>query len=276
LPLAWLHRIGAVIGWIVYWASPIYAARLRENLTASGIYTDRDALERAVKQNVAETGKGALEIAKIWLDDFDAVKGLLQCPAEAVELIDEAHEEGRGIIFLTPHLGAFEVTPIYASTRGPLTALYRPPRLAWLGELMMRGRNRGRSTVVPTTLKGVRALYKALQRGEGVGLLPDQAPHYGEGVWADFFGRPAYTITLVRRLRKQTGAAVIFLFAERLPDARGYLIHAERYRGDDLDEREMNRMVEDLVRRCPEQYLWSYNRYKVPAGAPKPIAGAQT
>ena len=89
----------------------------------------------------------------------------------------------------------------------------------------------------------------------------------GEGVWADFFGRPAYTMTLVRRLQKQTGAAVIFAFAERLPGGRGYALHFERYRGDAIDEPAMNRAVEATIRRCPTQYLWSYNRYKVPAGA---------
>ena len=276
LPLAWLHRMGAALGWLVYRASPVYAARMRENLAASGICADNEAFERALKANVVETGKGVVEIAKIWFGALDTVTALVECPRAALDIVDQARAEGRGIIFLTPHLGAFEVSAIYATTRLPLTSLYRPPKLAWLDAIMTRGRNRGSSRVVPANLKGVRALYKALQRGEAVGLLPDQAPQVGEGVWADFFGRPAYTMTLVRRLKKQTGAAVIFIFAERLPEGRGYVIHLERHPGDDLDEREMNRMVEKLVLRCPQQYLWSYNRYKVPAGAAKPVVGPQT
>jgi KDO2-lipid IV(A) lauroyltransferase len=127
-------------------------------------------------------------------------------------------------------------------------------------------------------LRGVRTLYKALRRGEAVGVLPDQVPQLGEGAWADFFGRPAYTITLVRRLQKQTGATVIFCFAERLADAKGYVIHFERYRGGELDEAALNREIENLIRRRPTQYLWSYNRYKAPPGverrAPEPQAHA--
>jgi len=103
-----------------------------------------------------------------------------------------------------------------------------------------------------------------------VGLLPDQAPGVGEGEWADFFGRPAYTMTLVVRLQRATGATVIMVFAERLPGGHGYHMHFEEVPTRQLDAPALNRAVEAQVRRCPEQYLWSYNRYKVPAGAPAP------
>jgi KDO2-lipid IV(A) lauroyltransferase len=78
-------------------------------------------------------------------------------------------------------------------------------------------------------------------------------------------------MTLVRRLQKQTGAAVVFVSAERLAGGKGYRLHFDRFAGDAIDERQLNRAVEDLIRRCPTQYLWSYNRYKVPAGAQKPM-----
>jgi Kdo2-lipid IVA lauroyltransferase/acyltransferase len=99
-------------------------------------------------------------------------------------------------------------------------------------------------------------------------------PGAGEGTWADFFGRPAYTMTLVTRLQQATGAAVVMGYAERLKDGRGYRLHAEELSAAELDEAGLNRAIERLVRRCPEQYLWSYNRYKVPAGAAPPGTGA--
>lgn len=268
LPLPWLHRAGAALGWFVYLASPVYAARMRANLGASGIYSDPDALKRALRECIEETGKGAVETAKIWFGDLDEVTGLVEC--HTWNVVEEARRGGRGIILLTPHLGCFEVSALYIAKNLPLVALYRPPRQRWLEPLMIRGRSRGQARVSPANLRGVRMLYKALQRGEAVGLLPDQAPQLGEGTWADFFGRPAYTMTLVRRLQKQTRAAVILLFTERLAKGKGYLLHLEKHPGDEIDERELNRAVERLVRRCPTQYLWSYNRYKVPAGAEPP------
>jgi KDO2-lipid IV(A) lauroyltransferase len=269
LPLAWLHGTGAALGWLVYLASPVYASRMRENLAGSGIYADERVRDKALGESIAEAGKAALETAKVWFADLDEVLSFVRC--DTWHVVEDARSAGRGIIFLTPHLGCFEVSAIYTAQRVPLTALYRPPKQSWLEPLMIRGRSRGNARVSPANLKGVRTLYKALQRGETVGLLPDQAPQQGEGAWADFFGRPAYTMTLVRRLQKQTGAAVVFAFAERLARGEGYLLHFERFAGDAIDERQLNRAVEDLIRRCPTQYLWSYNRYKVPAGAQKPV-----
>jgi KDO2-lipid IV(A) lauroyltransferase len=268
-PLRWLHRAGTLLGWIVYFASPVYAARMRANLSASGIYADSAARDRALREAVAETGKGVTEIVKVWFDDEASVTKLVECRDWSV--VENAQRDGRGIIFLTPHLGCFEVAALYIAQRTPITILYRQPRMQWVEPLMIRGRNKGQARVAPATLKGVRLLYKALQRGEAVGLLPDQAPHTGEGVWAEFFGRPAYTMTLVRRLQKQTGAAVIFTFAERLPRGEGFLLQFDRYAGSEIDEREINRAVENLIRRRPTQYLWSYNRYKVPKGVQPPM-----
>jgi KDO2-lipid IV(A) lauroyltransferase len=271
LPLAWLHALGTALGWLVYLASPVYAARMRENLTASGIYPDPAALEHALRECVAQTGKAVAETPKVWFDDEATVTSLVRC--DTWHVIDEALAERRGIIFLTPHLGCFEISAMYVAQRLPLTVLYRPPKQRWLEPLMNKGRIRGKMKPEPASLKGVRALYKALQRGEPIGILPDQAPQVGEGAWADFFGRPAYTITLVKRLQKQSNAPVIIAFAERLPHGEGYVLHFERHEGE-LDERELNRALEELIRSCPTQYLWSYNRYKVPRGASAPAAGS--
>lgn len=268
LPLKWLHGAGAVLGWLVYWSSPTYAARLRENLQLSGICPNPAAYRALLHKTVAETGKGAIELIAVWFGAGDNVSQLVSC--ETWNVVEAARHEGRGIIFLTPHLGCFDISALYAAQRLPITVMYRPPKLKWLEPLMIAGRQRWQANLVPANLKGVRMLYKALKRRETVGLLPDQTPGLGEGVWADFFGRPAYTMTLVSRLQKATGAAVIMAFAERLPSGRGYHLHFYGVPTASLDETALNRAIEALVRRCPAQYLWSYNRYKIPAGAKRP------
>jgi Kdo2-lipid IVA lauroyltransferase/acyltransferase len=270
LPLAWLHRAGAALGWLAYWSSPSYAARLRENLYASGVCSDTtqcDALRRAA---IAEAGKAVAELAAVWFGTDEQVAQRVQCGQW--DVVERGRARGAGVILLTPHLGCFEISAHYAAQRVPLTVLYRPPKQHWLEPLMVAGRSRWNAKVAPADLRGVRMLYRALARGEAVGLLPDQAPGVGEGAWADFFGRPAYTMTLVTRLQQSTGAAVIMAFAERLPAGRGYRLYLEEIATDRLDETELNRAVEAQVRRRPEQYLWSYNRYKVPEGAPPPLA----
>jgi KDO2-lipid IV(A) lauroyltransferase len=167
------------------------------------------------------------------------------------------------------------VSAIYAAQHFPITVLYRQPHVKALDRLILSGRGRGREKLAPATLKGVRALIKALKDGEAVGILPDQVPGNGEGVWVDFFGRPAYTMTLIGRLCQITQPAVFVAIARRLPGSAGFEIDVRRIEGDlsgEAGARRINAAIEDAVRRCPEQYLWAYNRYKHPAGAPLPPA----
>jgi len=265
LPLKWLHRAGIVLGWLVYWASPRYAALLRENLQASGLAPDETRRRRLLHAAVGESGKGVAELPAVWFRPPEVLDCLVRC--ETWNVVDDVRRAGRGVIFLTPHLGCFEIAALYSARRLPLTVLYRSPKLRWLEPLMRAGRERAQARPVPATLRGVRALYKALLAGEAVGLLPDQVPGVGEGAWAPFFGRPAYTMTLVGRLQDATRAAVVLAVAERLPAGSGYHLHFEQLVAQPLDETALNRAIERMIEKCPAQYLWSYNRYKTPADA---------
>lgn len=265
LPLPLLHAAGVVLGWVVYLLSPRYRRVLRSNLDAAGLGGLRSAV-------IGECGKTALEIPSIWLRPHArAVERVVE--VRGWEHVDVAASLGKGVIIVTPHLGSWEMAGQYVSSRIPMTVMYRPPKLRSFESVMRAGRERGRvMTSVPADLRGVRAMLKALKRGEGIGLLPDQVPGTGEGEWAEFFGRPAYTMTLVGRLAQQTGAPVLLCSAERLPRGGGYRFSAEPWvaSGTESPARALNRSLEQLIRRCPEQYLWSYNRFKVPAGVPPP------
>lgn len=272
LPLRSLHSIGAAMGWLVYVCSPTYARRLQENLHASHV-TPQAELTRMQRQVIAETGKGAVELAALWFAPDDAIKRWAHCASWNV--VEQARKPGQGIVFLTPHLGGFEICAQYIAQRMPITVLYRPPKLRWLEPLMIEGRSRWQAKVAPANLRGVRLFMKALRNGEAVGLLPDQTPGVGEGAWAEFFGRPAYTMTFVSGLLRSTHALLVMVHAERLPLGRGYQLHFEVLPSANFDERALNRAIENVVRRCPAQYLWGYNRYKVPAGATAPPAAAK-
>jgi len=270
LPLRWLHWLGAMAGWLVYLTSPRYARRLSENLAASGVARDPAELASMRRRVVAELGKGAFELPAIWFRTPEQADALMRA-VHGWDLVDAARAAGRGILFLTPHIGCFEISALHAARRLPITILYRPPKLAQLEPLLRAGRTGGLGTLAPTNLTGVRRLLKALRAGEAVGLLPDQVPGVGEGVWAPFFGRPAFTMTLVGRLQRATDCVVLLAFARRLPRGEGFELTLEALEGDlaapDGTAR-LNAAVERIVRRCPEQYLWSYNRYKAPRRAP--------
>jgi KDO2-lipid IV(A) lauroyltransferase len=213
-------------------------------------------------------------LPKIWLRPQDEVVERV-VKVSGWELVEDAWRTGRGILFLTPHLGCFEITAQYYAVRKPMTVLYRRPKQDWLAPLIEEGRG-ANLKLAPADLSGVRRLLKALKSGEAVGMLPDQVPGKGEGAWLPFFGRPAYTMTLAARLA-ETGATVLLAYAERLHYGAGYhlkLFPLSAPLAGNLGERaaQLNRELEVLIRQCPEQYLWGYNRYKVPSGAEPPPA----
>ncbi|TSA49013.1 MAG: lysophospholipid acyltransferase family protein [Nitrosomonadales bacterium] len=273
LPLPVIHALGVAVGWALYFGLPKDAARMQENLRTSGLCPDEASFRRMLRRNVAESGKGLLETFAIWFrSPQHALLWVRAC--HGWDHVEAALAAGRGIIFLTPHLGCFEIAALYYAAHHPINVLYRPPRKAWLAPLIQTGRARGQYKLAPTNMKGVRGLLQSLKRGEAIGILPDQVPSTGEGEWAPFFGRPAYTMTLVSRLAEATDAAVFMVFGERLRGGKGYALHFRPLpEGSVTTAAALNASVEQLIRQCPEQYLWGYHRFKAPRGAaPVPAA----
>ncbi|MFC5472376.1 lysophospholipid acyltransferase family protein [Paraherbaspirillum soli] len=266
LPLFFLHAIGAAVGWLVYLASSSYRKKLKDNLTRAGYQAH---LSKAIR----ESGKSMFELPFVWCAPPQRV--LRTATIENWELAQAALDTKTGVIFLTPHLGCFEIIAQAIATKTALTALYRPPRKDALKPLIEGARGRHNLLLAPANLAGVRTLLKALKKGQAIGLLPDQVPQNGEGVWANFFGRPAYTMTLSAKLHQMSGAPIILSYAERLPFGRGYVIRFvpfEEALGDTPEQQAqaINLAMEKLIARCPAQYIWSYNRYKTPPGVSAP------
>ena len=261
--------------------SPRYRLRALENLRSASIVPAERPLGAFARANAAEIGKGAAELAWALYRPVEEVAGLVK-ELDGWEAVERLRAGGRPLTFITPHLGGYDIAGRYLWSRLPIMAMYRPHKLGWLDEVIREGRNRGAapdgSNVAPANMAGVRMLLRHLKKGGCTVILPDQVPGEGEGAWADFFGRPAYTMTLTGRLQESSGAALVFCFAERLADGRGFRLRL-RAREEPLPADRaaaalaVNRGVEELVRLAPEQYLWGYNRYKRPAGAP-PAPGA--
>lgn len=276
-PLGVLYPLGSAMGWLAYALSASYRRRLAAHARQAGLS------RRQRWQAVGHAGKMVAELPRLWGRPREQALG------ERVrwvrpELVDQALSEQRGLLLMTPHIGCFEIAAqAYAERYGaykPITALYRPAKQAWLAEVMARARNRPGMLTSPATLAGVRQMLRALRKGETVGLLPDQVPPEGMGAWAPFFGQPAYTMTMAAKLVAQTGAAVVLLRGERLStwqrlrQGADYIVHAQRAApeveallaaGDPAQSAAaINRLMEDLIMQCPQQYLWGYNRYKQP------------
>ena len=271
--LSTLHAWGALLGWWAYALSPPYRQRFDANAAAAGL----SPVER--RQAIAQAGRMVAETPWLWLRPAGLPLGaLVQWQGDS--LISAALDEGRGLVLLTPHLGCFEVCAQAIAERfgqrTRLTAMYRPARQPWLRTLEETARARPGLATAPAALAGVRQMIRALRRGEAVGLLPDQVPPQGMGVWAPFFGQAAYTMTLATRLVQQTGAALLMIWAERLPAGQGYVLRVSApsqplpsAAADDPALQQacaaaLNQEMALLIRQAPSQYLWGYHRYKQP------------
>ena len=266
-PLAVLHAFGGVMGWIVWALSPRYRANFRTQVAQAGLPFE------AARPAIAEAGRFVGELPKLWVrrrsqSCLGNVRVTGQINAEL------AFSQGRGVIFFSAHCGSFELAPqALAELYGPITAIYRPARKAWLARLQSMARNCRNLTVVPASLSGIRLMHKTLKVNNAVGMLTDQVPPEGMGLWAPFFGRPAYTVTLAVRLALQTGAVLLPVSCERLPRGRGYFLKiwpavavVETDEKPDMLQAvtRMNQAIEAIVLSQPGQYLWGYARYKSP------------
>lgn len=281
VPLPLMHAVGGWLGWLVWWLAPDYRRRFRENAESAGFTPAQ------YRPAIAAAGAMAAELPWVW----SRPPGESVLPRivrwEGVEALEAALAARTGVILVSPHVGSWEILGQALGERflpayGPMTALFRPARKKWMADLIAGSRDRAGLQTLPTSVAGVRGLIRTLRAGGYTGILPDQVPPLGQGVWAPFFGRPAYTMTLLPRLAQQTGARVFLSVCERLPQGKGYVIRLEPFDGTALNDPKatpeaaasaMNEGIERLIRRLPGQYVWDYARYKQPRGdAPAGVA----
>ena len=268
MPLSVVQIFGAILGLLAYVGSSHYRSLFRPQYeSVAKAHHLPFELWKAVKAS------GMLFSDSLWIWR-NPHKALQLVEIQNWDVVESAIKEEHGLVMLTPHLGGFEIIPRVLAQHFPATILYRPSRQQWLNEVVEEGRAYPNMHFVPTNLRGVRQMTRALTRGEAIGILPDQVPSGGEGVWVPFFGRPAYTTPLPARLANRNNTPVVMFTAKRKALGEGWLMQAKRLapfpEDPTLAAAQLNTAIENAVLVAPEQFIWSYNRYKHPAGAELP------
>ena len=277
LPLPLLHGIGVLLGQLFSLLPNRHRRITQRNLQLCFPEMGERQRARLLVQSLQETGKTFMETALMWCGSRRRILGLVR------EVIGEEHlsaalERGKGVILAAPHLGSWELIGHYVAAgkpNVPITCLYKPPRSPSVEAAMRLGRMHLGVQLAPTDASGVKILLGLLKRGEVAGILPDQDPLAGNGVFAPFFGIATNSMTLLPRLANKSGASVLVSYAERLSWGRGYRLHFIPC-APEVAERDpligvtaLNADVEAAVRQCPEQYQWSYKRFRTrPEGEP--------
>ena len=264
LPLSVLQGIGAALGMLGAVLPGSYKERAFENLRIA--YPDATpAMNRAAMIQLLQM---FLELPYLWAPrNAKKLKNIVQC--DRWDLIDTALNQGHGIILISPHVGAFELLCTFYTQRHKAAVIFKEPRMRWFKTLIEWIRNTPSLKLVPANQMGVKSLVKTLLKGDTVGFLPDQVPASGDGVYAPFFGKDAYTMTLVQRMQSIRNSPIFAVGVERLPKGKGYYLHIEPMKEmlsnvPELAATQMNIALEEIIRKMPTQYLWGYDRYKTP------------
>ena len=272
LPLRLMHGLAVIVGWVA-WHLGGEKKRL-SRLNVDLCFPELSAAERRriVYRSFGHYYKTLFEYPLIYLGDADRLRALT-VEVRGQHLLDEALAHGKGVILAAMHLGSFEVGAIPMSERYTMTGLFKPVRHAAISELALKGRTRFGGQVVPIVKRnGKRAvgsqLLRALKRGEIIYAVPDRDPPRGQGVFAPFFGIEAHSPVLIPKLMQASGAKLLICYGERLPKARGFVMHfVEPPAGHDSEDLQVaaaaiNAGTEACVRAHPEQYWWGYMRFK--------------
>jgi KDO2-lipid IV(A) lauroyltransferase len=272
LPLPLIHGVGAAFGWGLFMIPNRIRQTSEINIAQCWPELSTSAQGKLLRASMIETGKTIIESGALWLRPGTSTLRLIK-RVEGSELVEQAIASGNGVILATPHLGAWECAGLYCAASFNITCLYRPLKITGLEKLVLQARSRMGGRYLPATGRSIRILYKTLEQGNAVAMLPDQEPQAGNGIFSPFFGIPAYSMVLPARLAARSGTPVILVCCERLSWGRGYRLHfratpaATNPVSINAAVDATNKAIEDCVRECPTQYQWGYQRFRTrPAG----------
>lgn len=270
LPLPVLHAFGFGIGTLLWWLPNSLKRNTLLHLQRCLPELSERERKCLARRSLVHSAKAVTEAPALWFAPQWRLRRWLN-EAETQAQMRGLIAGGKGLILLSPHLGAWELAGLFCADNGTITSLYKPQK-GTMDALILLGRSRNGARLVPTSTGGVKSLLQALRQGEMVGILPDHDPPEHSGDFAPLFGIPAHTTTLVTKLAARSEVPVYFIYAERLSWGRGFRYHMlkapEEISDQALGVAALNQGVEQVIRHLPEQYWWGYKRYRrQPQGA---------
>ncbi len=278
--LATAQRVGRRIGGFLWLRKTRSREVARTNLRLCYPEKNDKEINQMVHDTLLQNGMTGAEMGVMWGYEPDQLMGLIRHVNDG-HLLDDLAAGETGVLIMVPHLGNWEIISTYVASRCQVTAMYRPAKMKTFSDWMVKRREAVGANMVPTTGEGVKALFRLLSEGRVVGFLPDQEPKRNRGVYAGFMGVPTLTPNLPHQMIQETGARVVFAFAERLPDAQGFDLHfvaadEGQYDPDPVvAATAMNATIARCIETCPDQYQWTYKRFKrQPEGKRNPYKAA--
>lgn len=275
--LVWLPQgarttLGAVLGELGMWMSGKRRRIVATNIAKCFPHLSAKAQRRMARQHFRAASATLLGSSLVWWAGQRRLGRLVRFRDR--EHYDRALAAGRPVILLAPHFVALEVGGVFLAHERPIVSMYRRSPNALIDWFMVRSRLRFGGELFERDGSLMR-LVKLVRKGMPFYYLPDRNPGEGSHVFAPFFGHPAATLDALGRIAQLARADVIPCATRLLPGGQGYEIifrpPMQGFPSGDAvaDATRMNAEIEALVREMPEQYMWTYKRFKIqPDGAP--------
>lgn len=264
LPFSIQARLGHGIGLLLYYLSPRRRHIARINLQLCFPELDQHALKSLLKSNFKSLGLSFMEVVSgWWLADRRLQK---RVTIEGLEHLQDALNQGKGVILLSAHFTCLEMGGRLLSLYAPFHVMYRSNENPVMEYFMRKNRDHHFEKAIPRD--NAREMLKSLKQGKAVWYASDQNFGHKYSVFADFFGIAAATNTATSRLARLSAARVVPFFPSRLDNDRGYILRLfpalEGFPGDSpqKDAERINLIIEEQIRKTPDQYLWVHRRFK--------------
>ena len=270
LPLKLHHFIGMLTGNILYQFNNRTRKITDTNLTLCFPDLTPQQHDSLLRQTLQENAKTLLESFWLWKHPQQAIHNYLGQITNK-HLLERANNDSVGTIFVTPHFGSWEFIGLLTASQCNLLILYAPPKSSLIEELSCQGRSGTGGSVISTESLNIKRLIKHLKNGGSVGILPDQVPEGNGGEYSPFFGRLAYTGTLVSKLANKLNCHVVYCYAMRSENDKQYNAFYfdasnEIYCDNVITSvSSLNQSIESYILNNPHQYIWGYKRFKKPA-----------
>ena len=261
LSLLWLRRIGQVLGLVLWYSRSRMALVTLENIQLC--FPDLSATQqrRLAKKSLTHTSETILETIFAWKADRQLCLDSIQS-VENESIVVDALRRGKGVIFIIPHLGNWEMINHYLGEHYGLTHMALPFSHSAINKLISGYRGRTGTKFVGIGSSGIKAQLHVLRQGGCIGTMPDQEPTVYSGTFTEFFGVNALTTTLISGYVKKTECDTMIAVCKRTSDGFTISFSPAEMRTADDPSLEMNNAIVSAISKSPEQYLWSYKRFR--------------
>jgi len=265
LPVRLQLGLGQSLGWLFRTLQRREFRVARKNLDICLPELSRDERDDLLRRHFRSIGLSVVEMGVGWFTPIEKLRQRVEI--RGLEHLEAALANGNGALLVTAHFTPIEVgVCVLEDTPYTVNSLYRPQRNAMMDELILRGRARFAARQIPRD--NVRMLIRLLKQNEAVLYMPDQTYLGNQSALIPFFGEPAMTNIATSKIARISGAPVLTYWFHRNPDQRSYTVEIgaplEDFPSDDpiADTKRIVALLEQQIRKNPEQYLWVYKKFK--------------